>query len=867
MTSNVASHESAEERFYSTENVNLIYQLLGANDDDPHGQPPHLSDRDVRQSIVDAMQSEYRPAVTLIELNKSVLRRVLHRRHTPPRVSAAVGIRDLDTHMHAAPPLPSERPQHSRTRDWPTDNHDDDANESRMTRSVQEQFDKVAQERGPGDDSTTTRPVVQFAKDLDDDNGDIMERFNRINEHRSQDTAGITAEAEDDDGENGNERRDPNAATAEGPSTDADALVHAMTQFDAQNHSFGAAVEAEHHAREQRGAEREDQFQSSLRLMNDAVPETSDRASGGGDVAAEGDEPPHHHHAPQVMRADGELLEFPSGHVHDFAAPLTVDGDTVAPLDARDHASMQRLDVEAQVMHRGGRGEAAAATLPSTEQIGQLFSNAREVEALQQYQEQTSRRAADEALIERTREYASRLYNLEVSSDDRVYQPLALHELEEQGTPRNNRFAFHVDFSSSAAEYARLPRFVETPWESPSTWEAENGHRGRPTMDFVVEADSFDTIDGYDVVRRRDRRVAGPNIKRRFRNVEDIAVTRVHLFATKGNSSVTALFAEHPLQYPYLLLHIDELGSQYDATNDELGGSFCRLYMDKTWKHVDGAGTHYVFIPPNNEKMVFRAPIANLDRLTFRLTAPSGKLLDPGLDVAWIKKITIVDRDGIAPPCGYAIQIQMRTYQPAQSFQAGHTVVLQDIEWFFMGTNTSALADAPERFDNWKDSATVTQQMDAYPVAPAENEETIFQYPFGGDAELRAFREFLQRPEGHLIQSATPNGGDIAVAPGSTCHGDEFLNTITIAYPYDTNYARGATMPRSFGWDMPSNPQEQMQPVPNLSDASAASGSFRSRLDSSPCINGAVRNRTMQTLISLVVNCREEQTGIAVENV
>lgn len=80
--------------------------------------------------------------------------------------------------------------------------------------------------------------------------------------------------------------------------------------------------------------------------------------------------------------------------------------------------------------------------------------------------------------------------------------------------------------------------------------------------------------------------------------------------------------------FPYLLLDIQELGSNYEGTNDELSRTFAIL---TTYKNINGY-KHYVLNSVNSDTTIKKVynPRINLNRITIKLKQPNGTLYNFG---------------------------------------------------------------------------------------------------------------------------------------------------------------------------------------------------------------------------------------------
>ena len=81
-------------------------------------------------------------------------------------------------------------------------------------------------------------------------------------------------------------------------------------------------------------------------------------------------------------------------------------------------------------------------------------------------------------------------------------------------------------------------------------------------------------------------------------------------------------------KFPYLLLDIQELGNNYEGTNDELSKTFAML---TTYQNVNGY-KHYVLNSVNSDTTIKKIynPRINLNRVTIKLKKPDGTLYNFG---------------------------------------------------------------------------------------------------------------------------------------------------------------------------------------------------------------------------------------------
>jgi len=102
-----------------------------------------------------------------------------------------------------------------------------------------------------------------------------------------------------------------------------------------------------------------------------------------------------------------------------------------------------------------------------------------------------------------------------------------------------------------------------------------------------------------------------PHVKRKFTEVEYIAIKRVIIPATN-----------HEL--PYILLKIPELGSALYGSNDVISSSFCYLSNGVSKGNFIIYEFENLSEESDNQAMKVLNPRAEISRLTFELTKPNG---------------------------------------------------------------------------------------------------------------------------------------------------------------------------------------------------------------------------------------------------
>ena len=89
---------------------------------------------------------------------------------------------------------------------------------------------------------------------------------------------------------------------------------------------------------------------------------------------------------------------------------------------------------------------------------------------------------------------------------------------------------------------------------------------------------------------------------------------------------------EFSFAYPFIILRIDEIGNNYDGTNNEVRNCFCKLIFDKTYKMPNGRG-YMVLKPMQDEKKTFYpSPLSILPQMSISLIKPNGTLFNNSTD-------------------------------------------------------------------------------------------------------------------------------------------------------------------------------------------------------------------------------------------
>jgi hypothetical protein len=121
------------------------------------------------------------------------------------------------------------------------------------------------------------------------------------------------------------------------------------------------------------------------------------------------------------------------------------------------------------------------------------------------------------------------------------------------------------------------------------------------------------------------------NIQQNFKNIQSIEVTKVIIPADITNA-ITGRLYNFNLNYPYVLLHIDEFNDVYEGTDDSIRRSFCQLIYENFYQSSNGRG-YIVLKPVQGEKKIFHPSLlSTMPSLNISIRDPNGDLLNDSID-------------------------------------------------------------------------------------------------------------------------------------------------------------------------------------------------------------------------------------------
>jgi len=202
----------------------------------------------------------------------------------------------------------------------------------------------------------------------------------------------------------------------------------------------------------------------------------------------------------------------------------------------------------------------------------------------------------------------------------------------------------------------------------------------------IIEKSFIRTVtDTYIVINGHDR--DWDNYKSRFNfkvnftsaynNISTIQFTRLILPQDwKSHVNAPALLQSSfdlKLSVPYITLHVEEIGEQYDCFNNATKKATVCFIYDTAFKCPNGRG-YIIMKPAQKEIKVYQQSLASLSHMTMSIRKPSGALISNVADSYNIVKIEHEYYNQLY------IKVVLDKYFDKSEYNAGDTVVLKGYE-------------------------------------------------------------------------------------------------------------------------------------------------------------------------------------------
>jgi len=300
--------------------------------------------------------------------------------------------------------------------------------------------------------------------------------------------------------------------------------------------------------------------------------------------------------------------------------------------------------------------------------------NVKMVEQLNEYQKKKSQQA--DFLIERAGTYTTEQYYLEISSGDRDFS---------KPTTSENRFDFSINFDSEGNSYVSYPIFENNPTLPATEQQSNMGQKGDTNPSYDASQPLGKTV-GYERIRTFTSVNAG--VPFTVKNIVDIKLNYIIVYYPHDSTyNYFNYINNNPeFNYSFLLLQTPELMQNYRSTNENINNSFSKLIVDKSWLYLNQNFGTLLYRPVNDEHFTYRVPLANFNRLSFKINTPDGKLLSTENDWSQLQSITFNANTN-------EITLRLSKYALKSVYPIGHVIQLKNLEVYNTAFTSSSIAD------------------------------------------------------------------------------------------------------------------------------------------------------------------------------
>ncbi len=332
------------------------------------------------------------------------------------------------------------------------------------------------------------------------------------------------------------------------------------------------------------------------------------------------------------------------------------------------------------------------------------------------------------------------------------------------------RYRYKVKFNYSSQSVKKIPIYQNSP-VIPST--ISNISNGYPNAYGYYDKNGVyhdkydpmlppgDIIDYQEVVIPVD---TDANIQTNFKNIYSIQVSRVIVpidIESSDNSFQVAsknfFINNYNLNFPYVMLHIDEFNDIYEGTDDTIRKAFCQLVFKKTFQSGNGRG-YAILEPCQDEKKRF-APslLSSMPAMNISIVTPNGELFNKSRDGHLIKRIEI------AGAITYKFKVTTLTKFDRNDYYVGDYIVIKNFALFVIPYRKPEDFQSNPLIYDQLDKNQMLKRTQNYPDTPPElllsqadmNANTAFNQTVF--AWVMRFNEFINRKEGHRITEIGDN--------------------------------------------------------------------------------------------------------------
>ncbi len=212
---------------------------------------------------------------------------------------------------------------------------------------------------------------------------------------------------------------------------------------------------------------------------------------------------------------------------------------------------------------------------------------------------------------------------------------ICINSMDRDWINQQNRYQYLVKFNYVHKTNQQVPIYANNP-TIPNTKSALSG--GIPNLSGFyyngVQYLSGDHVDITNIIGYEEIEVLVDddiNIQQNFKNIQSVEVTKVIIPADITNA-ITGRLYNFNLNYPYVLLHIDEFKDVYEGTDDSIRKAFCQLVYENFYQSSNGRG-YIVLKPVQGEKKIFYPSLlSTMPSLNISIRDPNGDLLNDSID-------------------------------------------------------------------------------------------------------------------------------------------------------------------------------------------------------------------------------------------
>jgi hypothetical protein len=299
---------------------------------------------------------------------------------------------------------------------------------------------------------------------------------------------------------------------------------------------------------------------------------------------------------------------------------------------------------------------------------------------------------------------------------------ILINSVDRDWTLQKFRYQYKVKFNYTSQEIKKIPIYENNP-TVPYTMSSASA--GIPNTSgwydnnntFYAAYDSgapLGNVVGFEEVTMAAD--VDANIQTNFKNIHSIQVTKVIIpldILLENTQSVgvgnKVLFNNNfNLNFPYVLLQIDEFKDMYEGTDDVIRKSFCQLVFENSYQSGNGRG-YVVLTPVQHEKKVFLpTALSTLPSLNISLLRPNGELINKSQDGYTMLKVEY------EPFNSTYLKVVTNKYFDKNEFFKGDTILIRKYNLFkITGDQDAGHIQAFNDFLNRESGHEVTEIGDA----------------------------------------------------------------------------------------------------------------------------------------------------------